>query len=318
MEEEISLRELIEVVINGWKLIISITILALVISAVFSYFILKPTYETKATVLVNSFQEEESGFLSPYISKVISPNVYSEQIQSPQLLKRVIENLEMNELTVTGLKNSLSVEMEENSTLLTLSLKGGDPELIHKALDAIITEANTIMGETISARLTQIADEYQNQLEVEKGNLDAALEEYNNARAAEGLPTIVLLDTLTSGANQYILDIDDKYLEEIQSLDKGKQVEFEKLNNKVNTLTGLYNNYYSRYEQARSLSAIYNVEHNLTVVAEPEIPTNPIAPRKMLNMAIAAVIGLMAGVGIVFFMHYWRETDKNEKITSPN
>lgn len=318
MEEEISLRELIEVVINGWKLIISITVLALVISGVFSYFILKPTYETKATVLVNSFQEDESGFLSPYISKVISPNVYSEQIQSSQLLKRVIEDLGIDEWSISGLKNNFSVEMEENSTLLTLSLKGGNPELLYKTLDAIISEANLIMGETIAARLTQIADEYQNQLEVEKGNLDAALEEYNIARAAEGLPTIVLLDTLTSGANQYILNIDDKYLEEIQSLDKAKQVEFQKLNNKVNTLTGLYNKYYSRYEQARSLSAIYNVEHNLTVVSEPDIPMNPIAPRKMLNMAIAAVIGLMASVGIVFFMHYWRESDKKEESTSTN
>lgn len=37
------------------------------------------------------------------------------------------------------------------------------------------------------------------------------------------------------------------------------------------------------------LSAIYNVEYNLTIVAEPDIPINPVAPRKMLNMAIATV-----------------------------
>lgn len=49
--EEISLRELIETLIKGWKLIVAITLLAVLISAVVSFFVIKPTYEASVTLM---------------------------------------------------------------------------------------------------------------------------------------------------------------------------------------------------------------------------------------------------------------------------
>ncbi|MGG0716257.1 Wzz/FepE/Etk N-terminal domain-containing protein [Robertmurraya massiliosenegalensis] len=311
MQEEISLRELIEVVLKGKKLIAIITILSVLAAAIVSYFVLDPTYETKATILVNNTQQEGNSNIDTYLNEVVSPQVYSERVQSQKFLKRVIDNHNLKDWTVSELINSLTVGTATESNMVTLTLGGKDSELIYKTLDAIITEANVYIGEAVTERLTDLAHQYEKQLSIEKENLDQALVKYNEARAAEGLPTIVLLDALTSGQKQYILNVDDKYLEEIQSLDKNKQVEFQKLNNQVNTLTELYNKYSKNYEEARSVSSLYNVEDKLTLIAAPEVPMNPVGPKKMLNMAISMVIGLIASVGIVFFVHYWKESGKD-------
>lgn len=311
MQEEISLRELIEVIIKGKKLIITVTIIALLIAAILSFLVIKPTYKTSATILVNnnSLQQQGAEELNSYLNEVVSPQVYSQRLKSQKLLARVVDkhNLKWN---VKSLQRNLNVETEKESKLITVTLKGNDAKLIQQTLEAIIAESKLYVGETISKRLTEVADQYKGQLSVEKENLDKALKEYNNAQLEDGLPTIVLLDALTTAGKQYLLNVDEKYLEELQNLDKDKQVEFEKLNNQVNLLTGLYNKYSNKYEEARSLAKLFNLENVLTIVTNPELPEDPVSPNKTLNIAIAVVFGLMVGIGIVFTQHYWKETNK--------
>ncbi|MFA6244056.1 MAG: Wzz/FepE/Etk N-terminal domain-containing protein [Candidatus Hydrogenedentales bacterium] len=44
--------------------------------------------------------------------------------------------------------------------------------------------------------------------------------------------------------------------------------------------------------------------NNIAVVSEPSQPTNPIRPRKMLNLALALAGGIIGGFGIAFFLEY--------------
>jgi chain length determinant protein (polysaccharide antigen chain regulator) len=310
MQEVINLRGIIEILIKGKKLIISITTIAFLISVILSYVVIKPTYETRAIILVNSLLQDENSELNEYLNEVVSPQVYRERLTSQYLIKRVIDKHKLIDWKVSELKKNLKVETEKDSNIITLTLEGENADLVYKTLNAIILEANVYIGETISARLSELANQYKDQLALEKGNLDEALEEYNTARAAEGLPTFVILDALTTKQKQYILNVDEKYLDELQSLDKNKQVEFQKLNNQVNTLTELYNKYRKNYEEARSVSKIYNVENKLTLVSGPEVPFEPISPNKVINMVMAIVLGLLTGIGIVLFRHYWNESEK--------
>lgn len=52
--------------------------------------------------------------------------------------------------------------------------------------------------------------------------------------------------------------------------------------------------------------------HILSPAELPETPS-PIKPQPVLNMAIALVVGLMAGVGIAFLLEYMDNTIKNEQ-----
>ena len=54
---------------------------------------------------------------------------------------------------------------------------------------------------------------------------------------------------------------------------------------------------------------------NIHILAPAELPENPapIKPQPILNMAIALVVGLMAGVGLAFLLEYLDNTIKNEQ-----
>lgn len=48
------------------------------------------------------------------------------------------------------------------------------------------------------------------------------------------------------------------------------------------------------------------------VVSEPTLPQAPVAPRKMLNIALAAFLAMFVGVGAAFFMEMWHDGDRRE------
>ncbi|MCF6138833.1 YveK family protein [Pseudalkalibacillus berkeleyi] len=60
------------------------------------------------------------------------------------------------------------------------------------------------------------------------------------------------------------------------------------------------------------IKTIMNVD-NVKILSKAEVPISPIKPSPMLNMAIALVVGLMAGVGLAFLLEYIDNTIKNEQ-----
>lgn len=64
-------------------------------------------------------------------------------------------------------------------------------------------------------------------------------------------------------------------------------------------------------EEVKTLMNVDNV--NILAIAElPENPS-PVKPNPVLNMAIAAVVGLMLGVGVAFLLQYLDTTIKSEQ-----
>ncbi|CAH0211825.1 Wzz/FepE/Etk N-terminal domain-containing protein [Peribacillus sp. Bi134] len=63
----------------------------------------------------------------------------------------------------------------------------------------------------------------------------------------------------------------------------------------------------------KEIKDIMNVD-NVSVLAKAEIKENPspVKPNPVLNMAIAVVVGLMAGVGLAFLLEYMDNTIKDE------
>ena len=51
---------------------------------------------------------------------------------------------------------------------------------------------------------------------------------------------------------------------------------------------------------------------NVRVIEEVELPENPVSPNKMMNIAIAFLLGLMISVGLVFLLEYLDNTYKNK------
>lgn len=64
----------------------------------------------------------------------------------------------------------------------------------------------------------------------------------------------------------------------------------------------------------KEIKDIMNVD-NVSVLAKAEIKENPapVKPNPLLNIAIAVVVGLMAGIGLAFLLEYMDNTIRNEK-----
>lgn len=64
----------------------------------------------------------------------------------------------------------------------------------------------------------------------------------------------------------------------------------------------------------KEIKDIMNVD-NVSVLAKAEIKENPspVKPNPVLNIAIAVVVGLMAGVGLAFLLEYMDNTIKDEE-----
>src|SRR5699024_11919836 len=122
MEETISLQEIMEVIRKHLKLIIGITLGAVIIAALVSYFIMTPIYESNTQFIVNESNQGQSAQEGHIDSGMIRTNVelintYNVIITSNAILDVVIENLQLDYSAVT-LKNKLSVSRDRKSTRL--------------------------------------------------------------------------------------------------------------------------------------------------------------------------------------------------------
>ncbi|WP_096156429.1 YveK family protein [Bacillus sp. FJAT-45066] len=62
----------------------------------------------------------------------------------------------------------------------------------------------------------------------------------------------------------------------------------------------------------REIISLMNVD-NVNILSEATASTSPVKPNPQLNMAIALVVGLMAGVGLAFLLEFLDNTVKSEQ-----
>ncbi|WAA09709.1 YveK family protein [Fervidibacillus albus] len=125
MEETISLKELFETIRKRMNLIFILTFAAATISAIASYFFITPVYQVSTQLLVNR-QETETYNTSEIQTNLQLINTYNVIITSPRILDIVADELDLG-LTATELKEKISVESEQNSQVVNLSVEDPDP-----------------------------------------------------------------------------------------------------------------------------------------------------------------------------------------------
>ncbi|MED3786337.1 Wzz/FepE/Etk N-terminal domain-containing protein [Peribacillus frigoritolerans] len=93
-------------------------------------------------------------------------------------------------------------------------------------------------------------------------------------------------------------------------------------NSQVFSLTVQDSNPAKAVEIANSVSSIFQKEikdimkvDNVSILAKAEVKENPtpVKPSPVLNIAIAVVVGLMAGIGLAFLLEYMDNTIRDEK-----
>src|SRR3954470_23184417 len=129
MEETISLKELLETLKKRLLLIVSITVIAAIISGVVSYFFLTPIYQASTQILVNQKKSDQSVYNANEVQTNLQLiNTYNVIITSPAILDIVSKELDLK-MTAAQLKGKITVGSEKDSQVVNLSVQDPDAEV---------------------------------------------------------------------------------------------------------------------------------------------------------------------------------------------
>lgn len=107
-----------------------------------------------------------------------------------------------------------------------------------------------------------------------------------------------------------ILEIISQYEDRLKELPE-KEIQLARLERAVRVAENIYLTLLERYQEARISEAMELGD--IRVIDRAQLPDKPIKPRKMLNMAIGGVLGLMMGVLLVFFLEFFDHSFKNRE-----
>jgi capsular polysaccharide biosynthesis protein len=150
MEETISLKELIQTLKKRMSLIIILTLMAVLVSAAISYFVLTPIYQSSTQLLVNKSKDDQQSFnVGEVQTNLQLINTYNVIMKSPAILDIVIDDLKLD-MTTKELNEKITVQSEKDSQVVNISVQDEDPKqaaaIANKIAEVFQTEIVKIMN----------------------------------------------------------------------------------------------------------------------------------------------------------------------------
>ncbi|WP_214787697.1 Wzz/FepE/Etk N-terminal domain-containing protein [Exiguobacterium sp. s21] len=147
-EETISIGELFSILKRNKGTIISLTVIAALISFLVSSFIIQPTYEASTQVLVAPKETQNNMIDSSQVqSSVALVNTYRVIIQSPTILEQVQNNVTGSPENISDL---ITVNSEQNSQVINIKVQHTNPVLATDIANEISTVFSTEVSELMS------------------------------------------------------------------------------------------------------------------------------------------------------------------------
>ena len=129
MEETIDLREYFAIIKKRFWIIALLTLISALISGAISFFVLKPVYEAKTTLIVNTEKNEDTEMITGdqfNVSQKLAVT-YGEIIKSRAVLEDVIKNLKLDDKYEDLVKN-VTVSPVKDTQIISISVQGTNKE----------------------------------------------------------------------------------------------------------------------------------------------------------------------------------------------
>ncbi|MDZ5026010.1 YveK family protein [Clostridium perfringens] len=143
-ENTISLQEIAYALKKRWKLIVLITIAATLVSAILSFFVIKPQYESSTKLFIGKQETQEN---SAYNNSDVMMyqqlmKTYAQLVKTSDLVTKAVKSadLDYNQKDIKGILNNLNATPSAETQILDLSYKGGNPKDVLKLTEAITNE----------------------------------------------------------------------------------------------------------------------------------------------------------------------------------
>ncbi len=336
-EDEISLKELIETILKGWKFIVGVTILCTLIAVVYVLFIAEEVYEAKAELLINipeSVQTEYGEY------KYMTTNVkdYSDLFKNKLVLEETKNQFGLDDVTVEGFAgrfNVLKKEKGEESNIVKVTFKGSEKNSLAEILDAHIVNYKKLLNYNIrKLAIDKFINSKNIAIENNKKNLEFNRNDLKNTEELlKDIPeTLKLQKALTDDseisskyANKKDIDVsdlaDNMVVEEVLNSDYVSTAsKINDLKISINTLREeivLYEGDIKKLEEANeiiSLSGVFGdyeiksleiLDTPIEQLTPARTSDNIVSPKRNIIIAVVFILSVMLSTFMVLFKAYW-------------
>jgi capsular polysaccharide biosynthesis protein len=273
-EEEIDLREYINVMLKRKGIIILIFLIAVITAALVSYFVLSPIYQSSVSFQVNTELTKQQYYPTPSTNPYISDILIL--LSSDSILREAAGRINLS-YDLNEMKRKIKSTNIKDTNIITLTVEEENPKLARDLADSIIgvfleknqsiyDEKRKIAEENLRIYVEQLDDIEKNIIEIEKTKLKIANSQ-DISDVEKHLQTSLLLNSLATERNSYNFLI-----------------------SKISSIKEDLMNY-----------------KGFKIIDPASEPTAPIKPRKKLNILIAGVLGLFVGIFVAFFLEFWQK-----------
>jgi len=328
-EDEIDLRELIMALWRNKYIIITIAIIAAILTGLYSMFFISPVYQTKLEIVVNMPEKYNTRY-GEYILPMTANNQYINLITSNQVLLNTMEDIEYNG-TVESLRNRISIknsDSNEKQNNFTVIVSGNNPQDSLKFAQALFENYYEFLDVMTKGRaIDYYYDKFNTELIVLEKSLESkhVLLKKNEDLLAETAKFINQKDALQEvhenvhGSIDYIVlgdIINPNYVEIEKNIITIQEEIFtiedtiRQYNQNLKTLEEqkqVIADYYETgsYEKIANMDFDGIVKNSIYLPSQPVAPNSKVSPSTTRNVVIGLVIGLMLGLMTAYIKEFW-------------
>lgn len=316
--QEIDISEIIAIVFKRIWLIVGMVLLG-VLAAVLVNIFMRPVYEASTLLMINKEEagKLDVGHLGSFTSEEDYYRTQYQLLESRSLLESVYEQLDLGQYEefakpggIAKLHKALKIVPITRSRLVKVNVRAYDPQL---AAEVSNTLTQTFVEENINNRISMGKDVIRALERKEKSSSDQEL--------LNSMPQVVNSDFIKSlkqqAANLELqrAQLSAKYTDqhpETVSLEKQIKTIHEQINTETRRLVQSI-----KIELSGQFSG-----NNIRIIDPAIVPTMPVFPRKMLNIAIGILGGGILGLLLVFALEFLDQSVKsseemNQKLDIP-
>lgn len=150
MEDAINFKRVFQMLRKRFWIISVITLVITIISAILSFFVLTPIYESKTQILVNQAKSDQQLYNATEVQTNIQLiNTYNVIIKSPAILDKVKDDLNLHS-TIDELNNQISVSSATDSQVVEITVQDPSPyvsaKIANKTAEVFRDEISKIMN----------------------------------------------------------------------------------------------------------------------------------------------------------------------------
>jgi capsular exopolysaccharide synthesis family protein len=264
---EIDLKVYARILWHWAWLIVLCTLLAAASAFIASSFTI-PIYKATSTLLIDQANNPQANYQDLITSERIA-RTYAELMQRKKLLASVAQKLGIETEVLAATLANISVTPTRDTQLVQVSIEGTSPELTAW----VANQLPIVFIEEINALQTERYAESKSTLEAQLADLKSRIDLAN--AEIDGLSSTRTVD---------------------------EEIHFTQLREELAQYQGSYTSLLGRYEEIR-LAELQSTD-SITIVDEAIEPEVPIRPRVLVNTLLAAIVGAMLALGVIFLVEY--------------